>query len=362
MTGHNMRQMIDGLTDQELAELIKLAGIGAQYRERLQTQAASAAATVAPLESAKRRLAALKGSKNRSNDFESVITVLESVVKASEEESLMSVRERYQRLSEAYIKHNLPAEMHELLPDLAAEGCKSIIIWGEPGSGKTTAAKIISEALLLPYIRVDASVAAHSTSLSGDAPSYKSADCGAVARAIVANGRIDTTIIVEEVDKAISSTTSSVHNITSELLSITDGRHMINDNFLGCEIPVNGMVIMTGNDIKLIPEPLLDRSLVIAINPATPERIHTITQNYYSELNKAYGECVSADEEVLDYLNNQLLNRSIKSLRQHTSILKSAFLEAYVSSDGKEAEITKNLIDKKITAMTAHEGKKLIGI
>lgn len=355
-----IRDVINKMSDKELAELIRLAGIGSEHEEQLKSVSKPVNA-VPPLEPAKNRLAVLKSNKNRSRDFDSVIPALESIVKASTAGCPLSVRERFQRLSEAYVKHNLPVEMLELLPDLSAEGCKSIIICGEPGSGKTTAAKIISEALNLPYITVDASTAAHSTSLTGDAPSYKSADYGAIAKAIINNNRIDTTIIVDEIDKAISSQSSSLHNITSELLSMTDGRHMINDSFLGCELPVNGMVIMTGNDIKLIPEPLLDRSLVITINPASPERIHAITQGFYNELNKEYGECVTADEEILDYLNSQLLNRSIKSLRQHTAILKSAFLEAYVSADGKDAVITKKLIDKKIIAMTAHEGKKTIG-
>ena len=150
-----------------------------------------------------------------------------------------------------------------------AMGHRPILLYGPAGTGKTSFAVSLADALGLKSHVIPLGGADDSSGLTGYNFSYKSAHPGLVVDALLATRSRNPVIILDEVDKVSSCGGGERSDVTAALLSILDPRQMrrFTDSFLGVPIDLSGVrFILCANDILSVPEPLRDRCLCIPVS------------------------------------------------------------------------------------------------
>lgn len=253
--------------------------------------------------------------------------------------------EVYQRLKALSQEKCLPeslsrAILGQLMAYLETGSMRPVLMVGEPGCGKTTAAQYLAELLGLPCYKVSAPKASTSHGLSGETRSYRGADAGEPVQAMLTTGIQNPVLIFDEVDK-ITRTTHSAQ-LDDELLSVCDGARDIWDNFVGCRFDLSACpVFMTANELERVSEPLRDRCLVIRFPEVDLPRLHRIMERYTVSKLRTYHGRVHVGPSVVEALTENLYRKGVRSIRQHQKLVDNVLDNAYFKAlEGENAQIT----------------------
>ena len=163
-----------------------------------------------------------------------------------------------------------------------------ILLLGEPGLGKTYFAKRLAQALGTGFEFVSMSSLTAGWVLSGASAQWNNARPGKVAKTLIEGEYANPVVVLDEVDKAGGDSRYDPMGALYELLERGTAAHF-KDEFIDVDMDASHILwVATANDESTIPEPILNRMNVYAIERPDADGAHRIALAVYHEILDAH--------------------------------------------------------------------------
>ena len=207
---------------------------------------------------------------------------------------------------------------HVALSQDSADGLEvtPMLLLGRPGIGKTHFARQLADLIGTGMSLVAMGSLTAGWLLSGSASQWKGARPGKVFESLVDGRYANPVIVIDEIDKAASDAQYDPLGSLYSLLEHDTASSFV-DEF--AEVPIDAsqvLWIMTANDARAIPNPILNRMNVFEIEPLTPDQARHIALRLYQSIRRSHDWGSRFDDAPSDELLDKLATLVPREMRR----------------------------------------------
>ncbi|MBQ9387275.1 MAG: endopeptidase La [Lachnospiraceae bacterium] len=250
-------------------------------------------------------------------------------------------------------------------------GGSILCLVGPPGTGKTSIAKSVAEALNKKYVRISLGGVRDEAEIRGHRRTYIGALPGRIAAGLKRAGVCNPLMLLDEIDKTGSDYKGDV---ASALLEVLDSEQNVRFSDHYVEVPIDlshVLFIATANSSETIPRPLLDRMEIIEVSGYTENEKFHIAKDYLlpKQLVKnglTAEQAVFTDDAIRKLIHSYTREAGVRNLeRKIGQVCRKAAME--ILSDGiKSVYITEEkateYLGKEIARFNPANEKNQTGI
>ena len=224
-----------------------------------------------------------------------------------------------------------------------------ICLVGPPGTGKTSIARSVAEALEKKYVRIGLGGVRDEAEIRGHRRTYIGAMPGRLAAGLKSAGVKNPLILLDEIDKTSSDYKGDTASALLEVLDAEQNGHFV-DHYI--EIPLDlseVLFIATANSVQDIPRPLLDRMELIEVSSYTEnEKLHIAKEHLLEKTKKKNGlmksQLTVSQKALVQIISGYTKEAGVRNLERRLGEICRKAARELLENDKKQIKVTeKNL-------------------
>lgn len=226
-----------------------------------------------------------------------------------------------------------------------------ICLVGPPGVGKTSIARSIADAMGRKFVRVSLGGVRDEAEIRGHRRTYIGSMPGRIMKAMKLAGTKNPFILLDELDKMASDFKGDPASAMLEVLDPEQNIHF-EDHYVDVPFDLSEVFFLgTANDLRNIPEPLIDRMEIIHLSSYTEyEKLHIAKQYLIKQIQEENGlkdiKVSISDKVILKIINEYTREAGVRNLKREINNLFRKIARKVVKENINKLTISTTNLEK----------------